>query len=211
MKVQMIQNNVASQPKNKHLYWPKKYVFINRLLGQCAALLSLFWFSQIFFIWPISCFLHPRRCGVTVTLNGLAAAELVCAPRAQATRARTRGETWARLSIPHNPTHVDRRVFAHACTCGGFSLHIQEAQLQGLFTVFWLGALQIRSIVEMERHIINKQTWDAEYFIRTSRIPAGRQISDSWKPGHPVTKQRARAGQCYYYYWILRQHGCARI
>ena len=36
MKVQMIQNNVASQPKNKHLYWPKKYVFINRLRGQCA-------------------------------------------------------------------------------------------------------------------------------------------------------------------------------
>ena len=136
MKVQMIQNNVASQPNNKRLYWPKKYVFINRLRGQCAALLSLFWFSQIFFIWPISCFLHPRRCGVTVTLNGLAAAELVCAPRARATRARTRGETWARLSIPHNPTHVDRRVFAHACTCGGFSLHIQEAQLQGLIAVF---------------------------------------------------------------------------
>ena len=86
MKVQMIQNNVASQPKNKRLYWPKNLYSSTDCEDMCSNFISG-QISQIFFIWPISCFLHPRRCGVTVTLNGLAAAELVCAPRAQATRA----------------------------------------------------------------------------------------------------------------------------
>ena len=48
MKVQIIQKDVASQPKNKHIYRPKKSLFINRLIGHCAAILSLVWFYKYF-------------------------------------------------------------------------------------------------------------------------------------------------------------------
>ena len=172
MKVQIIQKDVASQPKNKHIYRPKKSLFINRLIGHCAAILSLVWFYKYFLSDQFRVFSIRAAVALQLPWTALPRRSWFVRPepgRHAHARAEKRERDFPPAVLPitlhrwtggflHMPAHVE--VFLHI-----FNRHKDCLQAEQSCEQSWDG----------KTHLY-KQTWDDEYCIRRSRMPAGGHI-----------------------------------